>query len=266
MNRIEKQFEQFRQEQKKAFVAFITAGDPDLETTEALIPQLEKAGVDILELGVPFSDPMADGTVIQKSSERALKAGTTLKKILAMVGRVRQGSQIPLLLMGYYNPVLQFGLKKFFSEARKSGVDGVLLVDLPPEEAEEARLAAKAEGLSLIFLLAPTSDEGRIRKVVQKGSGFLYYVSMTGITGAKLTQGIHQQNAFRKLKKISTLPLCVGFGIKTPEQVRQVAKLADGVVVGSALVQCLEEQNRSKALKNIIKLTKNLSDALHVPK
>lgn len=263
MNRIEKKFRELKANRQKAFVAFITAGDPNLAATFRLIPELEKAGVDILELGVPFSDPMADGPVIQRSSERALASGTTLKKILKLVKQVRRKSQIPILLMGYFNPILAFGIKKYFSEAKKAGVDGTLIVDLPPEEGEETRKAAKAKGISLVYLLAPTSDQDRIRKVTQKGSGFIYYVSLTGITGAKLSQDLNGQVALKTLKRSSRLPVCVGFGIKTPEQARHVARMADGVVVGSALVNLLEQHRGKQGLAHARSLAEKLARAVH---
>ena len=262
-NRIEKKFQELKAEKKKAFIAFLTAGDPNLKTTTQLIPALEKAGVDILELGVPFSDPMADGPVIQKSSERALAAGTTLKKILAVVKEARKKSSLPILLMGYYNPILTFGVEKFFTAARQAGVDGALIVDLPPEEGELARQAAQKEGVSLIFLLAPTSNDDRIRRVTSKGSGFIYYVSLTGITGASLSTQLDKQKALKNLKRNSKLPVCVGFGIKKPEQAKAVAKLADGVVVGSALVQELEKNKGPKGIKAAVNLAGKMVRAVH---
>jgi tryptophan synthase alpha chain len=262
-NRIEKKFRELKAKKQKAFVAFITAGDPNLQTTARLIPELEKAGVDILELGVPFSDPMADGPVIQRSSERALASGTTLEKILKLVKQVRQSSPIPILLMGYYNPILSFGVKKYFAAAKRAGVDGTLIVDLPPEEGEEARRAARAQGISLVYLLAPTSDGERIRKVTQKGSGFVYYVSLTGITGARLSHDIKRQGALKALKGSSRIPVCVGFGIKTPEQARQVARLADGVVVGSALVDVMERSRGKLGIARTGALAGRLAHAVH---
>ncbi len=263
MNRIEKKFKELKAQRKKAFIAFITAGDPNLRATPKLVQTLTDSGVDIIELGMPFSDPMADGPVIQKSSERALKAGTTLRGILQTVKKIREKNDVPVLLMGYYNPVFHFGVRKFFLQAKKSGVDGVLLVDLPPEEGEEARRAARALGISLVFLMAPTSDEARIKLVTQKGSGFIYYVSLTGITGARLTDTLGSQNALKILKKQSRLPVCIGFGIKTAEQARTVARHGNGVVVGSAFVQLLGDLNRKKSLKNIKNLSKRLARAVH---
>lgn len=263
MNRIEKKFRELRLKRKKAFVAFVTAGDPTLKNTPKVVATLVKSGVDIVELGMPFSDPMADGPVIQKSSERALKAGTTLRGIFSAVKEVRKKSQVPILLMGYYNPVFHYGLKTFFRDASGAGVDGVLLVDLPPEEGEEARLEAKKVGISLIFLLAPTSDPQRIDLVIRKGSGFIYYVSLTGITGASLTDPLGSQKALKYLRKKSQLPICIGFGVKDAKQARQVASYGDGVVVGSALVKFFAGAKGSKALLKTQRLASTLARAIH---
>ena len=262
-NRIQQKFVALKVKKQKAFVAFITAGDPDLATTKDAVLTLEKAGCDIIELGMPFSDPMADGPVIQKSSERALKSGTHLKAIFETVAAIRQESQIPILLMGYFNPVYQYGLKAFFRDAKKAGVDGALIVDLPPEEAEDTRLAAQAQDISLIFLLAPTSNESRIALVDQKGSGFIYYVSMTGITGASLQKQLGSQQALKKLKQKTSLPVCVGFGIKNKEQAAEVAPLADGIVVGSALVDLFEKFQGSELQTKLYELTRDLAEATH---
>lgn len=263
MNRIEKKFRELRAQKQKAFVAFMTAGDPNLRTTAQLIPVLERAGVDILELGMPFSDPMADGPVIQRSSERALKSKTNLGKIFQLVRKVRRKSQIPILLMGYFNPILAFGVKKYFAAARASGVDGTLIVDLPPEEGRGVREAARGQGISLIYLLAPTSDGDRIGRVLRQGSGFIYYVSLTGITGAELGGDLKRQAALKALRKSSPLPVCVGFGIKTPAQARSAARLADGVVVGSALVSLLEKEKGRRAVARVGALSRRLARAIH---
>jgi len=241
MSRIATTFTNLAKQNEKALVTFITAGDPDLETTEKLILELEKSGADLIELGVPFSDPMADGPTIQLSSERALCAGTTLPKILTLVKSVRQQTEIPLILMGYYNPVFLYGIERFVADAVSAGVDGVLLVDLPPEEAEEFKAAADREGLDVIFLLTPTSDEARIRKVANLGSGFIYYVSVTGVTGARTSVADTVFPDVKKIREHVTLPLVVGFGISDPVQAGRVAAVADGVVVGSALVKLFEE-------------------------
>ncbi|MBT0663189.1 tryptophan synthase subunit alpha [Geobacter pelophilus] len=251
MSRIPETFKRLQLEGKKALVTFITAGDPDLETTGQLIPLLENAGADIIELGVPFSDPMADGPTIQLSSERALASGTTLAGILELVQKVRLKTQIPLVLMGYYNPILQYGLERFVADAARAGVDGVLLVDLPPEEAGVFRKLADAAGITTIFLLTPTSDEARMKRVFSLGSGFLYYVSVTGVTGARQQVEVSVADRVSAIRQRTKLPVVVGFGVSTPEQAGQLAAIADGVVVGSALVK-LFERHKGAELEKIL--------------
>jgi tryptophan synthase alpha chain len=241
MGRIDDTFRRLRKERNVALITFITAGDPELGVTERLIPRLAEAGADIIELGVPFSDPMADGPTIQRASERALSSGTSLEGILAMVRRVRAHCQVPLVLMGYFNPILQYGTERFARDAVDAGVDGVLLVDLPPEEAEEFRKSADHCGLRTIFLLTPTSDDARIRKVLKMGSGFLYYVSVTGVTGARQQVAVTVAERVAAIRQKTRLPVVVGFGVSTPDQAAQLALQADGVVVGSALVKHFEE-------------------------
>ena len=263
MNRIEKKLSALRRSGTKAFVAFITAGDPSLATTERLMSRLEGAGVDILELGVPFSDPMADGPVVQRSSERALAAGTSLHKVVALVKKFRRRSELPILLMGYFNPIHAYGVEQYFRDAAAAGIDGTLIVDLPPDEGEPVRQAAKANGVSLIYLLAPTSDPDRIHLVERKGSGFIYYVSLTGITGAKLSQDLKKHRALRAIRKNKRLPVCVGFGIREPAQAKRVAALADGVVVGSALVQKLETEGPRKGVAAVAHMAERFARAIH---
>jgi tryptophan synthase alpha chain len=241
MSRIGSRFEQLKREGRKALITFITAGDPDLALTERLVPQMAAAGADIIELGIPFSDPMADGPVIQLSSERALAGGANLRAVLAMVKNIRQGCDVPILLMGYYNPVLAFGLEGFCREAAASGVDAVLLVDLPPEEAGELVGFTKIHGLDFIPLLTPTSDISRINKIKKCGSGFIYYVSVAGVTGARSSVATDIGAMVESIRLETALPVAVGFGISTPEQAGSVARLADGVVVGSALVKLFEQ-------------------------
>ena len=241
MSRIAAKFAELALKKEKALVTFITAGDPELEITEALITELEKSGADLIELGVPFSDPMADGPTIQLSSERALAAGTTLPKILSMVKSVRRRTEIPIILMGYYNPFFLYGVERFVADAAAAGVDGVLLVDLPPEEAGEFKAAAGRQGIDVIFLLTPTSDDSRIEKVARLGSGFIYYVSVTGVTGARTSVADTVFPDVQKIRETVTLPLVVGFGISDPAQAGRVSAVADGVVVGSALVKLFEQ-------------------------
>ncbi len=241
MSRIAEKFRELGAKREKALIAFITAGDPDLAVTEECILEMEQGGADIIELGVPFSDPMADGPTIQKSSERAIASGTTLPKILAMVKSVRKNSRIPIVLMGYFNPVFLYGAGKFAVDAAAAGVDGILLVDLPPEEAKEFKKTASSAGLDLISLLTPTSDEKRIEKVAGLGSGFIYYVSVTGVTGARQSVAESMFENVEKIRKRIPLPVAVGFGVSDPAQAGSVARVADGVVVGSAIVKLFEE-------------------------
>jgi tryptophan synthase alpha chain len=230
----------------KALVTFITAGDPDLATTEEMIHLLEDAGADIIELGVPFSDPMADGPTIQLSSERALAAGTTLTDILETVRNVRSSSGIPIILMGYLNPIHAYGYERFCRDAAAAGVDGVLLVDMPPEESEEFLHSAETHGLNVIFLLTPTSDTSRIATVNRLGKGFIYYVTVTGVTGTRQEVSKTLAAELSRIKEVVTLPIMAGFGISTPDQAASVASLADGVVVGSAIVKLFQQYSGTK--------------------
>jgi tryptophan synthase alpha chain len=230
----------------KALVTFITAGDPDLATTEEMIQLLEDAGADIIELGVPFSDPMADGPTIQLSSERALAAGTTLTGILDTVRNVRRSSTIPVILMGYLNPIHAYGYERFCRDAAAAGVDGVLLVDMPPEESEEFLTSANRHELNVIFLLTPTSDASRIAMVNRLGRGFIYYVTVTGVTGARQEVSNTLASELSRIKAEVALPIMAGFGISTPDQAASVAALADGVVVGSAIVKLFQQYSGIK--------------------
>ena len=228
---------------EKAFIAYLTAGDPTLAATETYVAALEKAGVDIIELGVPHSDPVADGPTNQKAAERALRSGTSLRDILGLVSKLRAGgTQMPMVLFTYFNPIFRMGVETFAAEARRSGVDGVLVVDLPPEEAEGYQALLQANGLDTIFLASPTTRPERIEIIGRLSSGFVYYVSRTGVTGARESLSASLETELERLRSRISLPICVGFGISTPEQVRAVARCADGVVVGSALVKCLEAE------------------------
>jgi len=248
MSRLAARFSALKTRQSKALVTFITAGDPDLSATQEMIHLLEEAGADIIELGVPFSDPMADGPTIQLSSERALASGTTLHGILEVVKKVRTRSQIPIILMGYLNPVHAYGYDSFCRDAAAAGVDGVLLVDMPPEESQKLTLPARRHGLDVIFLLTPTSDAARISAVNKIGSGFVYYVTVTGVTGARTSVSGTLVQELTRVKQTVSLPIMAGFGISTPEQAAEIGMLADGVVVGSAIVK-LFEQYRGEELK-----------------
>lgn len=233
---------------EKALVTFITAGDPDLETSEQIVHALIDSGVDMIELGFPFSDPMADGPTIQLASERALESGTTLRGVLALVAKIRLHSNVPIVLMGYYNPVFCYGAKQFAADAADAGVDGLLLVDLPPEEASELHPLLKGAGVDLITLLAPTTGETRRAALAAAGEGFLYYVSMTGVTGSQQVDAGAIASAVDELKGLSPVPVAVGFGVSTPEDAKAVASIADAVVVGSALVKLIAEYSGSPRL------------------
>jgi len=248
MNRIDKKFRELKSQGQKAFIAFITAGDPDLKTTEALVLAFEKAGVDIIELGIPFSDPLADGPVIQASFLRALNKGTTLKKILEMVKRIRQKSSIPIALMTSYNPVLRFTEEKLVRACVDSGVDGLIIPDLPPEEAQILHCLAQHHDIATIFFVAPTTEDGRIWANTKASRGFVYYVSVTGITGS--TQAIARTvvKKVEHIKLFTDKPVCVGFGISTPEQVKEIGRAADGVIVGSAIVKAIEKNKGNRNL------------------
>jgi tryptophan synthase alpha chain len=241
MTRIAERFARRKAEGRSAFVAFLTAGDPSIERTVDCALALDAAGADVLELGVPFSDPLADGPVIQRASERALGRGVTLSHVLEAVREIRRTSELPLLLFSYFNPLLQHGLERLAGEAKESGMDGVLVTDLPPEEAGEwVALARKAE-LDTVFLASPTSSEERLSKVAEASRGFVYAVSRTGVTGERQSLSADARPLVERLHARTGVPVALGFGLSTPEQVREAAAVADGVVVGSALVRFLEE-------------------------
>ncbi|MEM7226219.1 MAG: tryptophan synthase subunit alpha [Pseudomonadota bacterium] len=238
--RIRARFATLAGEGRGGFVTFLTAGDPDPATSEEILMGLPEAGADLIELGMPFTDPMADGPAIQASSQRALKHGIKLKDILAMVGRFRaKDPDTPIVLMGYYNPIYSYGVEAFLSDARTAGVDGLIIVDLPPEEDEELCLPALDAGLNFIRLATPTTDDERLPKVLANTSGFVYYVSIMGITGTRSATAEAVIGAVERLKRHTELPVAVGFGIKTPEQAAEIARVADAAVVGSALVEQL---------------------------
>ncbi len=246
--RIGQLFESARQERRKAFIPYITAGDPTPEHTLRLVQALERAGADLIELGVPFSDPIADGPVIQRASERSLAAGTNLPMILEMVRAIRQTSQLPLLLFSYMNPLLRYGFEKLAADAATAGIDGILMTDLCVEEAEEPVKRLRQRGLDTVFLAAPTSTETRLRLVAEHSSGFVYLVSRTGVTGEQDALSAAAAPLVKRMRALTDLPLAVGFGISTPEQVAEVAGIADAVVVGSAIVKCIETNRQAADL------------------
>jgi tryptophan synthase alpha chain len=238
--RIRRRFEALKAQGRGGLITFLTAGDPNLDTSREILFGLPGAGADIIELGMPFSDPMADGPAIQAGSLRALKSGMTLKKTLALVADFRaQDPDTPVVLMGYFNPIYIYGIEAFVTDAHAAGVDGLIIVDLPPEEVDELWKPAAAAGIDFIFLTAPTSDDERLPVIVKRASGFVYYVSITGITGTRSADLADVEDAVRRLRRHTDLPIGVGFGIKTPDQARGIASVADAAVVGSALVDII---------------------------
>ena len=238
--RIDTRFAELKKEGRAAFVTFVMCGDPDLATSLEIIKALPKAGADIIEIGMPFTDPMADGPAIQAAGLRALKAGTTLKKTLQVVRDFRAGDNAtPIVLMGYYNPIYIYGVDKFLADAKSAGVDGLIIVDLPPEEDTELCIPAMQAGLNFIRLATPTTDDKRLPAVLANTSGFVYYVSITGITGSASADTAQVSAAVARIKRHTQLPVCVGFGIRTPDAARGIAEAANGAVVGSALIDAL---------------------------
>jgi tryptophan synthase alpha chain len=241
MTRIEKRFAQLKSERRKAFIPYITAGDPTLELTEQLVLALDKVGADVVELGVPFSDPIADGPVIQRATERGLKSGVTLSKVLDLARNIRRQSEVPLLLFSYYNPLLNHGLEKLANDAAAAGLDGVLASDLTVEESGAFVGAMQGAGLNTVFLVAPTSSPERMKKIAQTSTGFLYAVSRTGVTGEQQQLAGDLKDFLRALRSCTKLPIAVGFGISRPEHVQAVWQEADGAIVGSSIVKEVEQ-------------------------
>ena len=246
MSRIAEKFNELKKLNRIALVNYITAGDPSPEMTADLVLKLVEGGADIIELGVPFSDPMADGPAIQLASERALKKGTTLKMVIDMVRSIREKSEVPIIIFGYYNPIYKYGLEKFSIDAARAGADGVLVVDLPPEEADELKVHTDKAGLDMIFLLAPTSTGERMGLVTKNASGFVYLVSVTGITGVRPDMDYSLEDLTSEIKHYTKLPVGIGFGISSPEQVSRIAEYADAVIVGSAIVRIIEKHGEKK--------------------
>jgi tryptophan synthase alpha chain len=263
MSRIETTFAALKQRSETALIPFVTAGDPNLNVTAEIILTLVEAGADLIELGVPFSDPMADGPTIQASSERALASGTTLSGVLQLVSEVRKKSEVPLILMGYYNPIFCYGAERFALDAAAAGVDGLLLVDLPPEEITEISTVMHEAGIALITLLAPTTPPERMQRLAAAAEGYLYYVSMTGVTGVQKISPEDIRVAVEELKGMTTIPVGVGFGISTAEEAQAVGAFADGVIVGSALVKIIAENgNSAELLPKVAKFVRELKGGL----
>jgi tryptophan synthase alpha chain len=261
MNRIERKFKDLKKRNKKAFIAFITAGYPNLSVTEKLVLGFSRIGVDVIELGVPFSDPMADGPIIQEASQAALRKKTNLNDIFGLVKRARKNTDTPICLMSYYNPIFCFGEENFVKKAKDAGVDGVIIPDLPPEEAEELiRLASKFD-LCTVFFIAPTSSLKRIKLVSRVSKGFIYYVSLTGVTGARKNIPTDLIKNLKLIKKYTKKPVCVGFGVSNARQVRQIQRTADGVIVGSAIVAEIKRNiNKPDLAKRVVRFVRGLKD------
>ena len=263
MNRIVECFARLKREAKKGFVVYIGAGDPNLEATRQLALEFDRVGVDVLELGVPFSDPLADGLVNQLAAQRGLESGTTPPKLLETVVAVRKDSQIPIVLYIYFNLIHKVGMEKFISDAAKAGVDGLLVLDLPPEESDNYEALMKQAGLCHIYLVAPTTPEDRMETIVKRGSGFIYYISRIGVTGmqAKVSETIGEMT--RKIRAHTDLPIAIGFGISSPEQAKLVAQSGEAIVVGSAVVNQIAEHGKSPGLvANVGAFVKSVGDAV----
>ncbi len=267
--RIEKRFAKLKAEGRAGLVTFVTAGDPDLETSRAILTGLSAAGADVIELGMPFSDPMADGPPIQASGQRALKAGQNMKKTLALVRDFRaKDADTPIVLMGYYNPIYVYGNERFLDDAVAAGVDGLIVVDVPPEADDELCVPALARGLNFIRLATPTTDDKRLPAVLANTSGFVYYVSITGITGAAAPVARDVGRHVARIKTATDLPVAIGFGVKTPQQAKELARHGDGVVVGSALVtriaESLDQDGKATGgtVSGVLQLVESLSGAL----
>jgi tryptophan synthase alpha chain len=270
VSRIADRFAALKAEGRGALVTFLEGYDPDPETCMAILRGLPAAGADVIEIGMPFTDPMADGPSIQRSGLRALKAGATLAGVLAMVRDFRKdNATTPIVLMGYYNPILSYGTERFCADAAAAGVDGLIIVDVPPEEADEIEPLTRANKLDLIRLIAPTTNDARLPRVLAATSGFVYYVSITGITGTRSATGAELAAAIPRLRKHTDLPICIGFGIRTPEQAAEAARLSDGAVVGTALVdtlaETLDENGRAtpETVRRVLDKVRALADAVH---
>jgi len=261
MTRIDRKFAELQAEGKKAFVSYIMAGDPDFDTSLEIVKGLPAAGVDVIELGLPFTDPMADGPTIQLAGQRALAAGMTLQRTLDMAREFRKTDDTtPIVLMGYYNPIYNRGVDRFLADAKEAGIDGMIVVDLPPEEDSELCIPAQAAGLNFIRLATPTTDDARLPKVLQNTSGFLYYVSINGITGAAEADAANVGPEVARIKAQTDIPVIVGFGINTPDKAEAVAKVADGAVVGSAIVGRIAAGD---SVADVLAFVKTLADGAH---
>jgi tryptophan synthase alpha chain len=254
-SRITGTFKEISRKNGRAFIPYIMAGDPNIKRTGELIRVLEDCGADIIELGVPFSDPLADGPTIQQAAQRALDEGVTLSTVIGLVAEIRITTQIPIILMTYYNPIFKYGEERFVRDATAAGVDGIIVPDLPPDEAGNLMKYSRKSGLDTIFLLAPTSTEDRILKVARASKGFIYYVPITGITGSQLSLDVSVESHIARIRKVSDKPIAVGFGISTPEEAAALSRFADGVIVGSAIVKRVQAPDSE--LKNYLLSLRN---------
>ena len=261
MNRIDKKFKELKKQGKKAFIAFLTCGYPNIATTEKLVLGLDKSGVSLIELGVPFSDPIADGPIIQESSNKALKNHITLNDVLNLVKRLRRKTELPLCAMTYYNPVFSFGEENFIRKAKDAGLDGLIIPDLPPEEAGSLFKICRRHGVHLILFLAPTTSKERVKSIARKARGFIYYVSLTGVTGARKFLAADLLTNLRHIKRMTKVPVCAGFGISRSEHIKEVFKVADGVIVGSAIIEKIKQNiGRRDLVIKVSRFVRGLTD------
>jgi tryptophan synthase alpha chain len=264
MNRLDSKFKKLKEKKQKAFIAYITCGDPDLKTTAECLKVISDNGADIIELGVPFSDPLADGSTIQAASQKALKNNVSLHDIVKMVAKVRSKIDIPLVLMTYYNPVFHYDIRSFIKDAKKAGVDGIIIPDLPPEEASQIEMFGRKADIATIYFVSPTSSTQRKKISTKHSKGFIYYVSITGVTGKRKVLPAAVKKDVSELKKITSKPICVGFGISTPKQAKDIAKFADGVIVGSAIVEKIDTaKNKKEMIKSLGAFIKQMAKAVH---
>jgi tryptophan synthase alpha chain len=264
MNRIKAVFKKLKEENKKAFIAYITCGDPDLNTTSQCIKTMSANGADIIELGVPFSDPLADGPTIQAASQKALKGKVSLSRIIKMVKGIRNKIDTPLVLMTYYNPVFHYGIRSFVREAQIAGLDGIIIPDLPPEEASQLEMFSRKADIATIYFVSPTSSPQRKKIAIRHTKGFIYYVSITGVTGKRTKLPSSIKKDVKQLKKETDKPVCVGFGISNPKQAKKIASFADGIIVGSAIVEKIDKAKSKKDIdKDLSKFIKQMAKAVH---
>ena len=265
MNRIDQTFKRLKKEKKKAFIPYITAGDPTLAFTAKLVQTLVEAGADIIELGIPFSDPLADGPTIQRAIQRSLEGGCSVKKVLKLTKEIRTKTQVPLVYMTYFNIIFNYGIERFIEGARKCGADGLIIPDLPMEESEKVKRAADKKDLCLIMLTAPTTPGTRFRKIAASSRGFVYHVSLTGVTGIRKNLSARLSVELKKMKKLTKKPLCVGFGVSDKSQAKDIAKEADGVIVGSAIIKIIENNlsNKKTMISKVRTFAGSLAKAIH---